>query len=240
MTRALRVISVERGLDPRRFALVAFGGAGGMHACALAEELGMRVILVPRASGVLSALGLAISDLRRDYVAPLVAGLEELDAGALEEAYAALESRAAADLAGSACTRHADLRYRQQSFELTVAADDPGALAEAFHRAHVRRYGYEMRDEPVQLVAVRVVATVPVEKPVPREEPGSGHGPAGRRRANFDGEWMEVGVHRREQMGAGDRVEGPALVELPEATCVVRAGWSGEIDATGTLVLRRA
>lgn len=240
MVRALRVISVERGLDPRGFALVAFGGAGGMHACALADELGMTTVLVPRASGVLSALGLAISDLRRDYVKPLLRDLDGLEADELDAAFAELHRQASADLGEARCEPQADLRYRRQAFELTVPADDAAGLADAFHAAHERRHGYAMREEPVQLVALRLVATVPVEKPALREAPARAGGAAGRRNTNFDGRWLTVDVHQRERMGAGDGVTGPALVEFPEATCVVGSGWRGEIDHIGTLVLRSA
>jgi N-methylhydantoinase A len=240
MVRALRLISVQRGLDPRRFALVAFGGAGGMHACALAEELGVESVLVPRATGVLSALGLAMADQRRDYVRPLLRDLDALDGDELEAAFAAMERTAAEELGTPAFERRADLRYQRQSFELTVGADDAGGLAEAFHAAHERRYDYTMPGEPVQLVAARVVATVAAGRPTLREAPGRGAAPAGRREATFGGERVEVPVFARDEMGAGDRVDGPAVVEFAEATCVVRPGWAGEIDPTGTLVLRRA
>jgi N-methylhydantoinase A len=133
MLRALRVVSVERGHDPRDFALVAFGGAGPLHACALAEELGISAVLVPEAAGVLSALGLAASDRRRDavrtYLCPLAA---------------------AGELAGEG---EADLRYRGQSFELRVPLQRD--LADAFHRAHEERYGYADRGREIELVAVR-------------------------------------------------------------------------------------
>jgi N-methylhydantoinase B/oxoprolinase/acetone carboxylase alpha subunit/N-methylhydantoinase A/oxoprolinase/acetone carboxylase beta subunit len=139
MAAALRVISVERGLDPREFALVAFGGAGGLHACSLAEELEMDTVLVPRAAGVLSALGLALSDLRRDYVAPLLAPLADGVPDGFEAGFAALEETARKDLEDPACERRADVRYGGQSFELMVAADDPDALVERFGRAHEQR-----------------------------------------------------------------------------------------------------
>jgi N-methylhydantoinase A len=139
MLRALRVVSVERGHDPREFALVAFGGAGPLHACALADELGMRTVLVPSAAGVLSALGLVASEERRDAVRSYVCPLEE--AGPLPE------------------EGEADLRYRGQSFELTVRLG--GDLAEAFHRAHEERYGYANRERPVELVAVRTADVRP-------------------------------------------------------------------------------
>jgi N-methylhydantoinase A len=237
MTRALRVISVERGLDPREFALVAFGGAGAMHACALADELGMRTIVVPKAAGVLSALGLAISDVRRDYVEAL---LGEPDRARVERAFADLETRAGEDLDAPRLARAADLRYRGQSFELAVDADDLDALASGFHDAHEQRYGYRMDEEPVELVNVRVVATVVVDKPALEEEPSDDDGRAGRRRASFEGEWTEVDVFDRTRMGVGAEVGGPALVEFPEATCVVAAGWSGRVDDAGSLVLERS
>ena len=241
MSRALRVISVERGLDPRDFALVAFGGAGGLHACALAEELGMRTVLVPRASGVLSALGLAISDVRRDYSRTLLGALDELDRDAVDEAFAALEARARDDLGDPSLRRRADLRYRRQAFELTVEADDLDALAERFGAAHERRYGYRMDDEPVELVNLRLVGTVAVDKPELREDdpPGGGEDPSARE-ANLDGEWVETTVLDRAALARGSNVEGPAIVEFAEASCLVRPRWKGRIDDVGTLVLERA
>ena len=142
MLRALRVISVERGHDPREFALIAFGGAGPLHACALAEELEIGTVLVPSAAGVLSALGLVASDERRDEVRSYVRPLAE--AGELP------------------AEGEADLRYTGQSFELTVplGAD----VAEAFHRAHEDRYGYSDRERPVELVAVRTANVRPGPK----------------------------------------------------------------------------
>jgi N-methylhydantoinase A len=157
MLRALRLVSVERGHDPRDFALVAFGGAGPLHACALAEELGVRTVLVPEAAGVLSALGLVASDERRDRVASYVCPLEE--AGELP------------------AEGEADLRYRGQSFELTVPLDPD--LPGAFHRAHEARYGYADAERQIELVAVRtaeVRAGPPLE--LPAAEPLEVEGPA--------------------------------------------------------------
>jgi N-methylhydantoinase A len=156
MLRALRVISVERGHDPRDFALVAFGGAGPLHACALAEELEIGTVLVPAAAGVLSALGLVASDERRDAVTSYVRPLADVSA-----------------LPGEG---EADLRYAGQSFELTVPLGDD--LEEAFHRAHEERYGYADRGRPVELVAVRTadVRSGP-ELTLPAAEPLEVSGP---------------------------------------------------------------
>jgi N-methylhydantoinase A len=157
MLRALRLVSVERGHDPREFALVAFGGAGPLHACALAEELEIETVLVPDSAGVLSALGLAAADERRDAVRSYLCPLEE--AGELPQ------------------EGEADLRYRGQSFELTVSLQ-PG-LAEAFHDAHDARYGYADRERPVELVAVRTAEVRPAPPlRIPPAEPLEAMGPA--------------------------------------------------------------
>ncbi|MGB3681065.1 MAG: hydantoinase/oxoprolinase family protein, partial [Rubrobacteraceae bacterium] len=239
MVRALRVISVEKGLDPREFALVAFGGAGPLHACALAEELGMTTVLVPRASGVLSALGLAVSDVRRDYVAPLLSSLDGVKQSRLEDAFEEMEQTAAGHLGEPAYTRRADLRYAGQSFELTVEAEDLDALEDGFHGIHERRYGYRMDEETVELVNLRLIATLPVDKPELDEREPEGDAETGRREVNFDGDWVEAPVLDREKMGKGSEVEGPAVVEFAESTCVVRPGWGGKIDGVGTLILER-
>ena len=213
MARALRVVSVERGIDPRGLALVAFGGAGPLHACALAEELGIERVLVPLASGMLSALGLAAADLRRDYVG-----------GSFEE----LEARAAHDLPGATTLRVVDARYRGQSHELTVEAD---RWEEHLAEAHGRRYGFRPDAEP-EIVTRRLVATLPRERPLLR-----GHRPSTRfpaRRAYLDGDRLDLPVH-----GPGAAVTGPAIVELPGSTCLVRPGWAGAPDDAGTLVLER-
>jgi N-methylhydantoinase A len=158
MLRALRVVSVERGHDPRDFALVAFGGAGPLHACALAEELGISTVLVPSAAGVLSALGLVASDERRDHVTSYVRPLEDVAAELPPEG-------------------EADLRYRGQSFELSVPLG--GDLAEAFHRAHEERYGYADREREVELVAVRTADIRPGPRvELPAGEPLEVVGPA--------------------------------------------------------------
>jgi N-methylhydantoinase A/oxoprolinase/acetone carboxylase beta subunit len=187
MLRALRVVSVERGHDPREFALVAFGGAGPLHACALADELGCRTVLVPEAAGVLSALGLAASDERRDRVRSYVRSLA--DAGELPAA------------------GEASLRYRGQSFELTVPLG--GDVAAAFHRAHEERYGYADETREIELVAVRTAEVV-------------------------------AGPDVELTASARPSVVGPALLELPGATCWAPAGWAGETDRHGTLILERA
>jgi N-methylhydantoinase A len=170
MARALRVVSVEQGLDPRDYALVAFGGAGPLHACALAEELGMTTVLVPAAAGVLSALGLVAADERRDSVRSYVVPLDE---------------------AGELPTEgEADLRYVGQSFELTVPLG--ARLPERFHVAHEERYGYADRDRALELVAVR---TAEVSAPPPVEIQGPQVGARGPQVLELEGAtaWVPEG-----------------------------------------------
>jgi N-methylhydantoinase A len=212
-----------------------------MHACALAEELSIGTVLVPRAGGVLSALGLAISDIRRDYAAPLLADIANLDPDRLATAWSALATRARTDLGSEARSeRLADLRYRGQSYELTVAGADPAGLAAAFHAAHQQRYGHRAEDEPVEIVAVRLVATLPGEQPAIVEPDPPEPAPApGRRDVLLDGAWSTVDVHDRAGLGRGSRLTGPAIVEFAESTCLLRLGWAGSVDGIGTLVLIR-
>ena len=242
MVRALRVISVQRGIDPRELVLLAFGGAGGMHACALAEELDISRVLLPRAGGVLSALGLAISDLRRDYVRPLLGNLDEVVRADLEAGYGQLEELAIRDLGAPAMERQADLRYRGQSFELTVPFSGLDELEARFHVEHSQRYGYRMEDEPVELVSLRLVATLAVPKPELRAEP-VGKAPAlpdRRRTVNLDGDWHQVAILEGDRLAPGSAIVGPVVVEYPESTVVVRQGWRGAVDQVGSLELERA
>jgi N-methylhydantoinase A len=217
MARALRVVTVERGIDPRGLALVAFGGAGPLHACALAEELGIERVLVPLASGVLSALGLAAADLRRDYVAPAVVAFEEL------------EARAAANLPGATTRKLVDARYRGQAYELTLDAE---GWESGFPTAHEQRYGFRL-DADVELVARRLVATI--SRPRPELRSAAAASETASRRAYLDRDWLDLPVH-----GPGDAVVGPAIVDLAGATCLVRPGWVGKPDEAGTLVLERS
>jgi N-methylhydantoinase A len=239
MIRALRVMTVERGVDPRELALLAFGGAGPMHAAAIAAELGMTRILCPRASGVLAALGLVVSDRRRDAQRSVLLSGAGLTAGALRDEIAALAERAAA----GARRVTAELRYRGQSFELAVECGEkpePDALREAFAAAHERAYGYRDDDGEVELVTLRVTATE-----AGPEIDAAAAGAAGRgatsstRRAWFDGDEHDAAVLTGEPE-PGTELSGPAICELPEATLAVPPGWSGRVEPSGTIRLERA
>jgi N-methylhydantoinase A len=244
MLGALRVMTVERGIDPRKFALMAFGGAGPLHAAALADELGITRILCPRASGVLCALGLAAAAPRRDVSRTVMLGGESFSNQRLAREREALIAEATAALGASPSrlrVRH-ELRYRGQSFELPVEAagsPDSDAIREAFARAHELRYGYREDSVEVELVTLRV-SVWGASPALPAETPASSAGFASEsRRIVLDGEAIDAEVLRGE-LAPGTRLQGPALCALPEATLLVASGWAGEVDAHGTARLRRA
>ena len=237
MARALRVVTVERGVDPRRFALLPFGGAGPMHAAALAAELGIERILCPRASGVLSALGLIASERRRDTARTVM-----LSGPALRRERVAAELQSLREAIGAGL-EHAEpeavyeLRYRGQAFELPILGDtapDPDALIGAFEDGHERRYGHRNPDAAVELVNVRLALREPGPEIEPRAAEAGGLERSSRR-ARFDGRWVETEVLRGEP-AAGGRAAGPCIFELPEATLVLPPGWRARVDEHGTMI----
>jgi N-methylhydantoinase A len=243
MVRALRVMTVQQGIDPRRFALLAFGGAGPLHAAAIADELGMRTILCPRASGVLSALGLAAADRRATEQRTVLLAGEGLSDEALAQARDELAETACATLGGDAGARldvAYDVRYRGQAHELTVRDLDRATVADvrtAFEALHDERYGYRDADTPIEVVTVRATARVP--GPELDLAAGAGEGLQRSRRAVvFSATEHDAEVLRGEP-SPGDRIAGPAVCELPEATLAVPPGWHGTVDDAGTVVLQR-
>jgi N-methylhydantoinase A len=234
MVRALRVVTVERGIDPRRFALLPFGGAGPMHAAAIAAEIGIETILCPRAGGVLSALGLCASDRRRDTARTVMLSGAELNAQRIAAAVADLI--AAADPGEARAEIVYAMRYAGQAFELPVpgsAAPEPADLSERFERAHEERYGHRDPDGEVVLVDIRLAMVAPGPEPRPVAAP-AGRLEESTRPVRFGGEWLETPVLRGEP-AAGIRAAGPVIFELPEATLVLPPGWSAGVDAHGTI-----
>jgi N-methylhydantoinase A len=256
MAAALRIVSVERGYDPRDFCLVAFGGAGPVHAARLAEELGIPRVIVPPVPGGFSALGLIASDVRRDYVRTCYALADAVDRGEMARAYAAMEATAQAMLDEArvpaprrSLSRAADVRYPRQAYELTVPVDGGPVtgytierLVGAFHERHRHTYGHANPAEPVQIVNLRVAA-------VGRQEPldlGRGAGAA-----TASGEaksvsrpvyFRETGlaaceVVAREALGPGTDRPGPLIVEAMDATVVVPPGWRLTVEPEGAIVL---
>ncbi len=242
MARAIRSATVERGHDPRRFGLVAFGGAGPMHAGALAADLGVGTVVVPPAGGVLSAYGLLAADEKHDAVRTHRVALDETDPDRVDDLYDDLEREVLADArdpASSVVRRHADLRYAGQSFELTVDVEgsfDPARAAERFHDSHESTYGYRM-DEPVDLVNLRATATAARSGPAAERE-AAGEALTDRREARFgDGSAYETPVYDHAALPTGRTVGGPAVIEQAESTVVVPPAWDAEVRADGSLVL---
>jgi N-methylhydantoinase A/oxoprolinase/acetone carboxylase beta subunit len=219
-------VSVERGEDPREFPLVAFGGSGGLHACEIAEELGITTVIVPRLAGALSALGMLLADRTRDY------SVGALGVSDYEKRFRKLEKQAKKDVRAATAERFADVRYTGQSYELTIPWEGD------FHKEHRRIYGYSDPKRGTQLVTLRVRATVRVGKPSLRV-------PVGRRvkgdvrRVWMEGRWREIEASSRESLGAR-ALHGPALITDYGSTTLVPPGWSMRQDRSGSLILRRA
>jgi N-methylhydantoinase A len=254
MAEALRIVSVERGHDPREFALIAFGGAGPVHAAALAAELQIPEIIVPPAPGAFSALGLVVSDLKRDYSRTLYADLGALDPARAAAVLADMETTASEWLSAAAIPParrvllgSADLRYRRQAYELTVPlADGPvtraslDQVAVAFHDKHRQTYGHANPEETVQLVNLRLTAIGRLPGHRPAQPPA--REPARRRMREM---WFcETGpapcpVHWRDGLSADEIIAGPAIIEAMESTIVVPPGWVASVDGNGYIRLRR-
>ena len=236
MAGALRVVTVERGIDPRRFALLPFGGAGPMHAAEIAAELEIDRVLCPRAGGVLSALGLCASDRRRDTARTVMLTGEELSAGRI----AAEVEELAASLGASDDAAEPEvvyeMRYAGQAFELPVGGPtrpDPADLSERFAAAHEELYGHRDPDGEVVLVHIRLAMFTRGSRPQPVAASG-GTSDRSLRQIRFDGEWIETPVLRGEP-AAGTEMDGPVVFELPETTLVLPPGWRAEVDEAGTI-----
>ena len=261
MVRGMRSVSVEKGYDPRDFALVAFGGGGSLHASELAREGGLHAVLVPPMPGVTSALGLLVADLRYDESATFLKPLSSADPTELAAVYEGLE-RAARDRMrrdGVAddevtITRGAEMRYARQSHELDVPVPsgpvDASTLAtvrDRFEEAHKRAYGFGMTEDMV-LVNAQVTAIASLPKPPFEPLAGaagasSGNGahptasPVDRRPIYVGGRWEEANVYERRDLGPGVEIAGPSIVEQPDTTVLLLPGDRGRVDGQGNLIL---
>lgn len=250
MARALRVVTVGRGWDPAGLPLVAFGGAGPLHAARLAEELGTPRVLVPPLPGFISAIGLLATDLRSEVAETVLRpGRREATAPELSRA-ATRMGRAAAKRFGTDAGRAVfslavDCRYRGQGFELAVPLPAPtiAGLDEArraFHARHDAVYGHSAPEEPVEIVALRVTATAPAARFLPARIRGAGPATPADARKLFDGEdWIETRVFDRARLSPESSIRGPVVVREGESTTWVPAGWSVAVDPFGTLELTR-
>ena len=243
MLHALRAMSVHRGLDPRRFALMAFGGAGPLHAAAMAEELGIQRMLCPGAAGVLCALGLAAARPRRDAARTVMLSGTQLNTQNIAFERDALIERASYELGIRPLLSRVryELRYLGQSFELAIQPPaqqppDPGLLRETFEQAHEERYGYREPQAEVQLVTIRVSVWGHSERPQLGGVPDSSL--IRRREAViFDAEELSTDCLIG-QPAPGMTIEGPAICAMPQSTLLIPPGWSGAVDEHGTILMR--
>ncbi len=259
MVNALRRISVQRGYDPRDFLLVAFGGAGPVHANRLAAELTIPAALIPTSPGTASAMGLLVTDIEHDYSVALIRRADRLDADEAEESFARLRAQGEAALARESILEEdmtflyqADMRYVGQSYELTIPApggDLGGAglagVLGSFHEAHERTYGFQADDEPVELVALRLNAIGRIARPQMREISADGRGASealgSTRPAYFaeSGGFVDCAIYDRYRLAPGSVIDGPAIVEEVDSTTVIHPGYSAEVDRFGNLYLRK-
>lgn len=250
MEKAIRVISVERGYDPRDYTLVAFGGAGGLHACGLAAALEIPRVLIPKFPGGLSALGILRADVVKDFSRTVLLPVESRRAvsSALQEEFAAMEKLAAKEMVAEGFVRSQvrierllDMRYVGQAYELGVA--EIGDFVSKFHRAHERRYGYSDAKRAVEIVNVRLRVIGSTPKPaLPRAPvggPNAGNSIIGERPVFFAGRQMKVRVYDRSTLRAENRFRGPAIVTEYSATTVVLPGWRIRVDRYGNLIMER-
>ena len=255
MERAIRAISLERGYDPREFTLIPFGGAGPMHACELAAELGIPRVLVPGHPGILSALGVAIADVVKDYSRTVMLRGDDLDTARLEEEFHGMEQQARAELVDEGLRaddmtprRFLDVRYVGQSFELTVDCPplvEPGDLTAGissdFYEAHLQRFGYADGALPIEVVNLRLKLELAMDKPQlePAANQGSDSAPAviGNAEIVFADGPVATTLYNRDLLQTGNRIAGPALLLQLDTTIVVPPGWNGEVDPYGNLLL---
>jgi N-methylhydantoinase A len=253
--RAIRRISVERGYDPRYFTLVAFGGAGPLHACDLAQGMGIPQVLIPPSPGVLSALGMLVANPARDYSITVMGQIDGRSGQAAEWLVSVshtLVSQATTEMSADGydpdsleLDQRLDMRYLGQSHELTVRVS-PGAsqeqIAVAFHRAHDERYGFNWPEKPVQIVNLRLTARAPEEGPT-LPEIAAGHSDSqaamiGHKMVWFGERALDSRLYDRTKLQAGNRIVGPAIVFQYDTTTVVPPEWVAEVDGTGNLLIK--
>ena len=259
MVNALRLVSVQRGYDPRDFVLTAFGGAGPVHANRLAAEIDVPTTIIPMSPGTTSAMGLLVTDLKHDYSTTLIQHVDQLDTAAMEETYQELEAQGGASLEREkvrqediSFLRQVDMRYVGQSYELTVPLPaeqlDPSKIdrvLEQFHIEHDRAYGYSAPTEPVEFVNLRLTAIGKIAKPRLRELKGNNTDIAAAQKATRSvyfaesDSYVECPIYDRYRLGPGCVLTGPAIVEEIDSTTVIHPGYRAQVDRFGNLILTR-
>ncbi len=254
MERAVRVITVERGYNPQDYTLLAFGGAGPLHAATLAQRLGTRKVLIPATAGVLSALGMLVADLRQDGVQSLLRPTTEVHPADIRRVCKQLQRKAEQSLKSSTVAeiehrRWMELRYRGQAYELAlelpsfISQGELAKIEERFHREHHRLYGYSLTGHPTEIVSLRLEAMAKTPKPkLPRRKERPRKRPKERtqRLVHFAGAGaLKCPIFVREGLQAGVELRGPAVIEGRESTVLLPPGWQAYVDALGNVILER-
>ncbi len=235
MAKALRIVTVERGYDPRDFTMFVFGGAGGLHGIELAEDLNVRSVLIPQHAGVFSALGLLLSDYRVDRVKSLLKSAEDVDEEEIERIYDGLIESAVRDVAienaDLKVVRQVDMRYKGQAYEITVPWLGVEGSVNAFHEKHEALYGFRS-DDAVEIVNLRVTVIGVVPKPEIKAEEMKEHSPKPDcyRDVYFD-TWMRTPIYKRKKLKAGARIDGPAVIEDYDTTIVIPPDYTAFVDS---------
>jgi N-methylhydantoinase A len=257
MSYAVKGVTTERGLDAGDFALVAYGGAGPLHAVEVAREIGIRTVIIPTAPGVFSAFGMLFSDLRYDFVRTWFTALEDAPFEKIERVYRELEDEGRAAIAAAAVEpskitvkRAADMRYVGQEHAVTVdlplkvfERQDRDAIKRHFDEMHEQRYGTSAPDERAEIVSLRSTVTGMMRKP-PQETVARGRRTSdkaaftGKRSVYLAGKYRPTPTYARAALAAGNRIEGPALIEEHASTTVLLPGDALEVDAYGHLVIK--
>jgi N-methylhydantoinase A len=266
MERAIRAVSVERGYDPRNFTLLAYGGAGPLHACELAEALQIPHVLIPAQPGVLSAWGMTMADVVKDYAQTIMLPAASVGPAALQKAFDPLTRRARAELEVEGWGEDElelapalDMRYVGQSYELTIPfcmqrtshkEDGPGRHVERFHAEHRRRFSYASESEPVEIVTIRLRAIGKTTRPELAPRPAGNLDPSPARIGYKQVYFADFGspttarpfptaLYERKQLAPGNMVVGPAVVFQLDATTAIPPGWAATVDGWGNLLLER-
>jgi N-methylhydantoinase A len=257
--QAIRIICTERGYDARDYVLVAFGGAGPLHAAIVAEEIGIKTVLVPRNAGLISAMGLILADWKRDYCRTRLDRLDRLTEQVIRSRFRSLEAQAVAEFQSFGSSEHelvfyrsVDMRYEGQAYELNVALTDeafsPGAIQGAFRAAHQRRFGYTRDEADLLVVNYRISAVQPKDRILlediygtdgDRENLGSSESKRQEGRIFSKGRFQAASFYAREALRCGQEFCGPLVVEEYSSGCFVPEGWLARIDPLENLILTR-
>ena len=258
MHAALRVVSVERGYDPREFGLIGFGGAGPMHANALGRLIRTRSVIIPPTPGVMSAFGFLTSDIQNEFPETYLKLAEETPASDVKARVEDLTNQASEWLDGEGVDEdkkrfdlYADCRYHLQNIQIPcrfdldeVAGEDSTFLRDRFEEAHRQRYNFDLPDSPLEIATLRVIGRGTIKGVSLTESAGGGPDPSGalmrEDQVFFDGEWKRTPIYDRNLLRTGNVLEGPVIIQQDDTTTVIEPGYKGSVDRLGNIMIEEA